>query len=218
MLKMLYVTIYHVNTTNFRSSRVQSNFDTFFASPVLLSEIKELLEYKKSRIDFIEKPVDLGFDSPLTLHCTYSRSQILVALGCDSQATNSVTGVLTIEEKNIDVLFITLNKTEKDFSPSTMYKDYSINDTLFHWQSQGIASSSSKAGKRYINQAELGGKVLLFVRENNEDEYGKGEAFTFLGKADFVSYEGEKPMNIIWKLEEPIPAAFIKKTNTLLAM
>ncbi len=218
MLKMLYVTIYHMNTTNFRSDKVRSSFDIIFNSPVFLSEIKELLEYKKSRIDFIEMPVDLGFVSPLALHCTYSRSQILVALGCDSQATNSVSGVQINEEKNIDILFITLTKTEKNFSPSTMYKDYSINDTLFHWQSQGTESSTGKAGTRYINQAKLGNKVLLFVRENNEDEYGKGEAFTFLGKADFVSYEGEKPMNIIWKLEKPIPAAFIKKTNTLLAM
>ncbi len=129
-----------------------------------------------------------------------------------------MTGVLTIEEKNIDVLFITLNKTEKNFSPSTMYKDYSINDTLFHWQSQTITSSTSDTGKRYINQAQIGNKVLLFVRENDEDEYKKAEAFTFLGKAHFVSFEGEKPMNVIWRLEEPIPPSFIKKTNKLLAM
>ncbi len=206
MLKMLYVTVFYDNTTNFRSPQVKNNFDLFFSSPVLLSEIEELLEYKRSRIDFIERPVDLGFDSPLALHCTYTRGQILVALGRTNQATNSVTGVLTIEEKNIDVLFITLNKTEKNFSPSTMYKDYSISDTLFHWQSQTITSSTSDTGKRYINQAQIGNKVLLFVRENDEDE------------AHFVSFEGEKPMNVIWRLEEPIPPSFIKKTNKLLAM
>jgi len=29
---------------------------------------------------------------------------------------------------------LTLNKSEKDYSPSTMYQDYSINEELFHWQ------------------------------------------------------------------------------------
>jgi hypothetical protein len=28
----------------------------------------------------------------------------------------------------------------------------------------------------------------------------------FLGLADFVGYEGAKPMNIEWRLQEPIPA------------
>lgn len=36
-------------------------------------------------------------------------------------------------------------------------------------------------------------------------------------KAEFVSYKGSKPMNIIWKLEEAIPSNFINKTNKLVA-
>lgn len=41
-----------------------------------------------------------------------------------------------LPEKKLDVLFVTLNKSDKDYSPTTMYQDYSINKTLFHWQSQ----------------------------------------------------------------------------------
>jgi len=29
-----------------------------------------------------------------------------------------------------------LNKSEKDFSPTTIYNDYVVSETQFHWQSQ----------------------------------------------------------------------------------
>lgn len=41
-------------------------------------------------------------------------------------------GVKWLPEKKLDVLFVTLNKSDKDYSPITMYEDYSINKTLFH--------------------------------------------------------------------------------------
>ena len=40
-------------------------------------------------------------------------------------------GVKYLPDLNIDILFVTLNKLEKDYSPSTLYRDYSISDTLF---------------------------------------------------------------------------------------
>lgn len=41
------------------------------------------------------------------------------------------------------------------------------------------------------------------------------EAYTYLGTADYVKHEGEKPMNITWRLHNPIPAKYLKKTNKL---
>ena len=32
----------------------------------------ELLKYQYNRMDFIDSPVDLGFECPLDLHCTYT--------------------------------------------------------------------------------------------------------------------------------------------------
>ena len=45
-------------------------------------------------------------------------------------------GVKWLPDKQLDVFFVTLNKADKDYSPTTMYNDYSINESLFHWQSQ----------------------------------------------------------------------------------
>ena len=58
--------------------------------------------------------------------------------------------------------------------------------------------------------------MLLFVREFKEDRISNGaEAYSYLGTAKYISHDGSKPMNIIWKLDEPIPAKFLKKTNKL---
>ena len=123
---------------------------------------------------------------------------------------------LTGSEKNIDVFFVTLNKADKDYSPTTMYNDYSINSELFHWQSQSTTSADSPTGQRYIHHRQKGSRVLLFVREFKSDRVsGSTAAYTYLGTANYVKHDGEKPMNITWKLDHPIPAKYLKKTNKL---
>ena len=174
-----------------------------------------MLRYKLDKIDFIDKPVEVGFDCPLDLHCTYTRDQILVAL--DFMKPSSLReGVKWLPDKQLDVFFLTLNKSEKDYSPTTMYNDYSINSELFHWQSQSTTSESSATGQRYIHHKERGSKILLFVREFKADrKFGTTEAYTYLGTANYVSHTGSRPMNITWKLDNPIPAKYLKKTNKL---
>ena len=58
--------------------------------------------------------------------------------------------------------------------------------------------------------------MLLFVREFKTDHISNSAAaYTYLGAADYVKHEGSRPMNITWRLDEPIPAKFLKKTNKL---
>ena len=117
----------------------------------------------------------------------------------------------------MDVFFVTLNKADKDYSPTTMYNDYSINENLFHWQSQSTTAESSATGQRYIHHREKGSRVLLFVREFKADSrFGGAAAYTYLGTVNYVRHEGSRPMNITWKLDRPIPARFLKKTNKLI--
>ena len=173
-----------------------------------------LMQYNFEKIDFVDEPVDLGFDCPLDLHCSYTRDQIFVAL--DYLKPSVVRqGVKWLPDKGIDVFINTLNKSEKNYSPTTMYNDYSINEWLFHWQSQSTTAEDSPTGQRYIHHVERGTKVALFVREYENDIIGTAP-FTFLGLAEYVSHEGSRPMSIIWHLKSPIPARFIKKTNKLL--
>ena len=214
MLQMFYVTIWGEVAEDWSDEKVLENLRKLSNSEYMRKELIELLEYNYSKIDFIDEEVDLGFDCPLDLHCTYTQRQLL--MGFDYLSFSSVRqGVLWIESKKTDIFFITLNKSDKDYSPTTMYEDYSINDELFHWQSQSTTGEDSPTGKRYRNHVKEGSRVVLFVREFKNDKYGKTMPYTFLGTAEYVSHTGSKPMNVIWKLDKKIPAKYLKKTNKL---
>lgn len=182
----------------------------------IYDEIIELLEYNLIMTDFIEEEVEIGFKCPLKLHSNYTKDQILIAL--DYRNPGDIReGVKYLPDKKTDVLFVTLTKTEKDYSPTTLYNDYSINEHLFHWQSQSTTSEMSKTSERYMNHQKTGSRVLLFVREYKETLAGNASPYTFMGPVKYVSHEGSKPMNVIWELESPIPAKYIRRTNKLTA-
>ena len=215
MMQMFYITVWGKAADDWDGEEVLDNLYALSDSTVLLNELLELLRYRFEQIDFIDEPVDLGFDCPLDLHCTYTRDQILVAMDFMKPATVRE-GVKWLPDKQLDVFFVTLNKADKDYSPTTMYNDYSINESLFHWQSQSTTAETSSTGQRYIHHKERGSKVLLFVREFKADRVtGGAEAYTYLGTARYVKHEGSRPMNITWQLDRPIPAKFLKKTNKL---
>ncbi|MGN0076899.1 MAG: DUF3427 domain-containing protein [Parafannyhessea sp.] len=213
-LRMLQVTLQPKATeTELRDNTIAALRKLMGSNPTMFAEIRELLQYNLDHIDFVDDTVDPGFDCPLDLHCQYTRDQIFVGLDYLNPGVVRQ-GVRWLPDKKCDVLINTLNKSEKDYSPSTMYEDYSISESLFHWQSQSTTSDASQTGQRYIHHREKGTKVLLFVREFKTDMAGTAP-FTFLGLVDYVSHEGSRPMNIIWHLERPMPAKFLRKSNRL---
>lgn len=213
MLHMMQFTIWQKSFEECGFTDIKEGFIQLKNSPILFAETLEILQYNYNKIDFIDNKVDFGFESPLDLHCTYTRDQILVALDFMKPSTVRE-GVKCLPDKNTDIFFVTLNKSDKDYSPTTMYNDYSINEWLFHWQSQSTTSAESPTGQRYINHRKTNSKILLFVREFKTDISGAAP-YTFLGLADYMKHEGSRPMNITWKLHDPIPAKYLKKTNKL---
>lgn len=213
MLQMLQFTIWQKPYEECGFSSLLDGFRMLKANPIMLNEMLDILYFSYEKIDFVDIPINIGFNCPLDVHCTYTRDQLLVAL--DFMRPGTVReGTKYLSEKKTDVFFVTLNKAERDYSPTTMYNDYSISDTLFHWQSQSTTTSESATGQRYMTHRRTNNHILLFVREFKNDRLGAAP-YTFLGEADFVKSEGSKPMNIVWKLHEPIPAKFLKKTNKL---
>ncbi len=215
MLQMFYVCIW-MDAIDFNEPQVAyKNLRDLTNNRNMLNEIKELLQYRYEHIDIVDKKLDIDFDCPIDLHCTYSRDQILVAFDFTKPSTVRE-GVKWLPDKMIDVLFVTLNKSDKDYSPTTMYNDYSINESLFHWQSQSTTSDTSPTGQRYINHRVQGSKVLLCVRETKQDTWGNTAPYSVLGFVSYVQHTGSKPMNVVWKLEDEIPAKYIKKTRKML--
>ncbi|MDP4270693.1 MAG: DUF3427 domain-containing protein, partial [Bacteroidota bacterium] len=181
-------------------------------NPVLVDEIIEIMEILTDRIDFVEKEIELPYSQPLMLHGRYTREQILAAFGFSTfeKKSSNREGVAENKELNTELLFVDLVKSEEDFSPSTLYQDYAISDTKFHWQSQNAARPDRGKGLSYIQHEEIDKRILLFVRERNENEFKNTMAYVFLGEVVYEDSYGAKPMSIHWVLKESMPPYFWK--------
>ncbi len=180
---------------------------------VLVDELREVVEILLERIDYIELDIDLDYSQPLKVHSRYTRDQILSAFGENrfDRKSNSREGVLNIVDKNTELLFVTLEKTEEKYSPTTMYDDYALSENLFHWQTQNSSRPESGKGLSYITHQKSNKNILLFVREKNTDTFGNTMSYVFLGKVFYKEHHGSKPISITWKLEKDIPAFLWKE-------
>lgn len=80
-LNMLYYSIYSKPIQEMGFSSLLSGFEELFKHDWMVSELLSLLDYLEDTIQFIEKPLDIGFDCGLSLHGYYSRDQIFAGLG-----------------------------------------------------------------------------------------------------------------------------------------
>ena len=204
MLLMLHYDVWQ-NAGGFNS--LEESIIQMGKNKTLVKEIIEVLEILIDKVDFKEVDIDLPYNQPLKVHARYTRDQILAAfrLSTFDRKSPSREGVAENVELNTELLFINLIKSEENFSPTTMYDDYAISETLFHWQSQNSARPDIGKGLSYIQHQETDKKILLFVREQAKDEKGNTMGYVFIGEGTFKENEGEKPMNIKWKLNEPMP-------------
>ncbi|MBP6334418.1 MAG: DUF3427 domain-containing protein [Bacteroidia bacterium] len=186
---------------------LEESIESIGKNKILTEEIIEFLEIKIDKINFLEGEINLPYSQPLKVHSRYTRDQILAAFGFHTFKKKSEIreGVAFSKDKNTELLFITLNKSEKDFSPTTLYEDFAISEKLFHWQTQNSVSPERGKGLTYINHRKEEKRILLFVREKNEDEYGNAMASVFLGEGNLSEHYGSKPMSIKWELNEPMP-------------
>lgn len=178
----------------------------------LVGEISSILRYRYEHLMFVGVKQEMNVKNSLEVHGTYTSTQILSGLGYynETKRPHFQEGVLHLKDGKTDVFFITLNKSDKDFSEATMYQDYPINETMFHWESQNKTSDVSPTALRYINHRRTGNDVLLFVREYKKMD-GYASPFIFLGKANYVSHSGSKPVGFIWELEEKMPPRFLEE-------
>ncbi len=124
-------------------------------------------------------------------------------------------GVFFNRELDVDTLLVTLVKSEAHFSPTTMYRDYAISATLFHWESQSGTSVASPTGQRYVTQRSNGSEVLLYVRGSKVWEFGGGAPYLLLGDADYVEHRGERPIAVTWKLRREMPPQVLQESRAV---
>ena len=200
----------------------RSSIDAFFADlwpeAAVREEIVQLLAAADQRAQTRGGPSGLEAEIPLTLHARYSRQEVIAALGFGEGVKPKVTqgGILWVPQARSDVFFIDLKKAERDYSPTTMYRDYAINRELFHWESQSRQTPQQPTVQRYISHQAQGSRVLLFVRERKSFELGT-QTFTFLGPASYVEHRGERPVSFTWRLATAMPEELFEVARSVAA-
>lgn len=178
-------------------------------NPALCDEVAAFMTLRRDQLRSVTHPIAPTLPNcPLQVHGVYSRSQIITALGFNTEQKfrESREGVAHNKTARVEALFVDLVKDEKRFSPSTLYHDYAISENLFHWQSQNKVAPDSPTGQRYIHHVQRGERIFLFLREFARDEHGRTNGYLFAGEAIYVEHEGSRPMSIVWSLSQRLPA------------
>ena len=180
-------------------------------NPSAISDLIDVLDYRLKNSPLIASPTSPAYN-PLAIHAAYTRDEILVALGHWSfnNRPSHREGVLHLKDRKLEVFFVTLQKSEDEYSPTTMYEDYLVSQDLFHWQSQSNTSEQSPTGQRYIRHSEIGYTPLLFVRETKSLPSGLSAPYHFLGPCTYVSHTGSRPISITWKLQHHVPTRLLR--------
>lgn len=185
--------------------------DLLRCNPVVLDELREVCAVLRERSSLA--PIQLpGAPKswPLVLHGRYMRSELLAAVGHANAAVRPLAdgGVLTLEDCKIELLFVTLDKSE-GFAEHVQFKDYALSPELFHWQTQNRAGTNNKTGRRYLESPGNGWTFQLFVREDRD------AAYAAVGPVQLVSFEGDRPISITWRFETSLSAALFRKFSVL---
>jgi superfamily II DNA or RNA helicase len=208
---MLYYTLFsdRLSKTGFRS--VAEALNKFRTYRTFVNEVCEIVDYLSANIETKTFAVAEGMPVALEQYGCYTREEIFAIFGrqtADKKMQGSVAGVFNIEELNTELFFVTLNKSDKDFSATTMYDDHVVCESKFHWKSQNTDSHQGR-GRRFVEQRSNGKKFILFVREYKKDGYGNTCPFICFGLVDYIESRDDKPMSIDWRMHHPILPQFL---------
>lgn len=206
---MLFVSLYGVETAN-----LQELFARWRRHDVLRAELAELLPLLAERADAVPGPSAIEPEIPLSMHGRYSGPELSAAFAATTQDgehyRNFYTGVEKVCGGRYDLLLVTLEKGDIEHE-HLRYKDFPINETEFHWQSQASTRQGDTTGRRHIDPESQRVTPLLFVRESKKDDRGVTRAFRYLGPVTPGAVRGERPISIEWKLTTPLRSEWVRK-------
>ncbi len=194
-------------------SELSQCFSALWAERALVGEVRALFDLLADRR---RRPTFALPGLPFRVHATYSRDEIGAGLRelRQGKLLRTQAGVLESRPNGADVLFVTLDKDERHFTPTTLYRDYPLSPTRFHWESQGATRADSATGQRYQRAGrDPAWRTLLFVRKTRHTPTGVTSPYLLLGPVRYASHQGEKPMQLIWELERPMPPDFFEEAK-----
>lgn len=217
--KMALMLYYDLYITPGEYESLQMMFNRLSEDEVFVEEVCQLTEIMMSRCNALEQEDNSAFREtfPLKLHGIYTKAQIQVAIGTStlSKMSSSREGCErnTIAGIPMEAMFVDIIKDREEGS-NTNYKDFAQSNKKFHWETQNKVRQQSPTGQSYIRGLR---EMLLFVRKQKnaaENKY-RTLGYVYLGKVTLDSYEGDKPMQIVWNLKSPMPGAVYEYAATL---
>ena len=226
--KRLFLMLYRLIWPDGRNSEgapfgsVEKAFDYMREHPRVVDELVTNLQMVGEAARTLPREIRFKEERlPLFAGARYLRDEILAATGWALEegmqirgsdkvraSKGSQSGVVTIHPLDLDALFVTLNKDEKSFSPSTRYQDYAVSEKTFHWESPNSANIKTPLGKRIFGQRESKSDVLIAIQEN------KSNSFVLAGLADLAAAEGSNPIAVTWTLRTPLTPSLFKIAAT----
>ena len=184
----------------------------------LRQELIELLEIWDDRHRRLTHPLGEPLSSlGLRAHATYSLDEVMATVDERTKkggVKRIQTGVYHLKKQRTDMFFVTLEKSEKQYTPTTLYDDYPMSAERFHWESQSSCHADTPTGRRYLRiRRGADEHALLFVRERRTDERGATMPYVLLGPCFYERHEGARPMRIVWELERPMPAGWYQEVK-----
>ena len=179
-----------------------------------MDELRFMVSLRSSQLSQTTKWLKVDDQGEIELYGCYSADEIHLLLE-NKLGRWQVFGTQYNMERKFAMVFVTLNKSDKDYSPSTLYEDYAISPQQFHWQSMNKVRKNSEEGLRISEQRTNGWKYLLFVRDAKQDEYGITNAYYCLGFMDYESSHGECPMNVVWNMHNNIPGFILESAKAI---
>jgi superfamily II DNA or RNA helicase len=211
-LAMLHVSLWG---STMSVDRIDDGFTALWSEPARKEELLELLHVLADGASRVTPPLSRTAANPAHIHGHYTLYEALAAFG-DFNPGAFRQGVRWLADEQADLLFVTLKKTERHYSATTMYKDRAITPSLFHWESQSTTTATSPTGQRYQHHRERGSTVHLFVRESREGDGALGAPpYLYAGPCSYASHQRERPMAVIWHLEHELPPELFQAARAL---
>ncbi|MDH4445539.1 MAG: DUF3427 domain-containing protein [Akkermansiaceae bacterium] len=191
----------------------RASFEKWLRNKKSVEDMIEVIQWRKSLHRYPTKKIA----GPLRLHAAYGTAEIKAAFGLATLERSGAAGVgvIPVKDQRIYIHLVTFRKEDRDFAPTTRYKDYLISRDVLHWESQAGTTQNSKTGQNYINFSTRGYKILFFARlEKREDK--ETSPFIFLGPAaELISYDGNRPISMVWRLEFDAPAELFEMSRAV---
>ena len=163
--------------------------------------VRELVEWRLAEAPITHQVADasatyVGKPQALELWQRYYVPDIATFFGEEYKANVWRTGMKPLPDKMIMILLA--NVSTQDLT----YKNAFVSPSRLKWFSQNQTRQDGKHGR--IISGEEGHEVHLFIRRGNKVN-GKVNPFIYCGQPNFLSWKGEKPIEVQWELVGPVP-------------